>query len=212
LLGRTGSYAQLHYVGDTTDPERGKFYGDVNAKLTEVSTELLFFELELNRIDDAALEKAMQVPALDHYRPWIENLRKEKPYQLEDKLEQLFLEKSQTGFSAFNRLYDETMAGLSFEVNGEKLSLEPALNLLQDKDEAKRKAGAEALARTFKENLRLFTLTTNTPPRPRDFDAGAASRISPMRGIWPTGSSRKWWRLGRGGARRLPSSAPAITG
>ena len=168
LLGRTGSYAQLHYVGDTTDPKRGKFYGDVNAKLTEVSTELLFFELELNRIDDAALEKAMRVPALNHYRPWIENLRKEKPYQLEDKLEQLFLEKSQTGFSAFNRLYDETMAGLSFEVNGEKLSLEPALNLLQDKDEAKRKAGAEALARTFKENLRLFTLTTNTLSKDRE--------------------------------------------
>ena len=168
LLGRTGSYAQLHYVGDTTDTKRGKFYGDANAKLTEVSTELLFFELELNRIDGAALEQGMQVPALNHYRPWIENLRKEKPYQLEDKLEQLFLEKSQTGFSAFNRLYDETMAALRFEVNGEKLSLEPALNLLQDKDEAKRKAGAEALARTFKENLRLFALVTNTLSKDRE--------------------------------------------
>ncbi len=168
LLGRIGSYAQLHYVGDTTDAKRGKFYGDVNARLTEISTDLLFFELELNRIDDAALAKAMQVPALNHYRPWIDNLRKEKPYQLEDKLEQLFLEKSQTGFSAFNRLFDETMAALRFEIDGEKLSLEPALNLLQDKDEAKRKAGAEALARTFKENLRLFTLTTNTLSKDRE--------------------------------------------
>lgn len=61
LLGRTGSYAQLHYVGDTADPERGQFYGNVSAKLTEISTLLLFFELELNRIDDAALERAMQV-------------------------------------------------------------------------------------------------------------------------------------------------------
>ena len=168
LLGRTGSYAQLYYVGDTTDAARGKFYGDVNARLTEVSTELLFFELELNRIDDAALAKAMQVPGLDHYRPWIDNLRKEKPYQLEDKLEQLFLEKSQTGFSAFNRLFDETMAALRFEVNGEKLSLEPTLNLLQDKDEAKRKTGAEALAKTFQENLRLFTLVTNTLSKDRE--------------------------------------------
>ncbi|MGQ0486197.1 MAG: M3 family oligoendopeptidase [Hyphomicrobiales bacterium] len=162
LLGRTGSYAQLYYVGDTTDAGRAKFYGDVNAKLTDISTELLFFELELNRIDDAALELAMQTPALNHYRPWIENLRKEKPYQLDDKLEQLLLEKSQTSFSAFNRLFDETMAALRYEVNGEKLSLEPTLNLLQDKDEAKRRAGAEALAKTFEENLRLFTLVTNT--------------------------------------------------
>ncbi|MBI2718262.1 MAG: M3 family oligoendopeptidase [Rhizobiales bacterium] len=162
LLGKVGSFAQLHYVGNTTDPTRAKFYGDISAKLTEISTLLLFFELELNRIDDAVLAKAMEVPALAHYRPWIDNLRMEKPYQLEDRIEELFLEKSQTGAAAFNRLFDETMAALRFEVDGEKLTLEPTLNLLQDKDEAKRKAGAEALAKIFGENLRLFTLVTNT--------------------------------------------------
>src|SRR3990170_252471 len=168
LLGRTGSYAQLYYVGDTTDAARGKFYGDVSAKHTDISTLLLFFELELNRIDDAALEKAMQEPGLNHYRPWIENLRKEKPYQLDDKIEELFLEKSQTSYSAFNRLFDETMAGLSFDVDGQSLAIEPTLNLLQNPDEAKRKAGAMALAKTFKENLRLFTLITNTLAKDKD--------------------------------------------
>ena len=168
LLGRSGSYAQLYYVGDTTDAARGKFYGDVSSKLTDISTQLLFFELELNRIDDAALEKAMQVPALGHYRPWIENLRKEKPYQLEDKLEELFLEKSQTSYSAFNRLFDETMAALRFEVDGEQLAIEPALNLMQSPDEAKRRAGSAALAKTFTENLRLFTLITNTLAKDKD--------------------------------------------
>ncbi|HUQ38221.1 MAG TPA: M3 family oligoendopeptidase [Aestuariivirga sp.] len=168
LLGRTGSYSQLYYVGDTTDAARGKFYGDVSSKQTEISTQLLFFELELNRIDDAALEKAMQVPALNHYRPWIENLRKEKPYQLDDKLEELFLEKSQTGYGAFNRLFDETMADLRFEVDGQSLAIEPTLNLLQSPDEVKRKAGAMALAQTFKENLRLFTLITNTLAKDKD--------------------------------------------
>jgi oligoendopeptidase F len=168
LLGRTGSYAQLYYVGDTTDSKRGKFYGDVSAKLTEISTLLLFFELELNRIEDAALEKAMEVPALAHYRPWIENLRKEKPYQLDDKLEELFLDKSQTSAAAFNRLFDETMAGLRFEVDGETLTLEPTLNLMQNPDEAKRKAGSEALAKTFGEKLKLFTLITNTLAKDKD--------------------------------------------
>jgi len=168
LLGRTGSYAQLYYVGDTTDSQRGKFYGDVSAKLTEISTLLLFFELELNRIADAALETAMQVPALAHYRPWIENLRMEKPYQLDDKLEELFLEKSQTSAAAFNRLFDETMAALRFEVDGETLTLEPTLNLMQNPDEAKRKAGALALAKTFGENIKLFTLITNTLAKDKD--------------------------------------------
>jgi oligoendopeptidase F len=162
LIGRVGSYAQLHYVGNTTDPARAKFFGDVNSRLTEISTLLLFFELELNRIDDAAMAEKLKVPALAHYQPWIDNLRMEKPYQLDDKLEELFLEKSQTASGAFNRLFDETMAGLRFVVNGETLALEPTLNLLQDKDEARRRAGAEALAKTFAENLRLFTLITNT--------------------------------------------------
>jgi oligoendopeptidase F len=162
LIGRTGSYAQLYYVGDTTESSRSKFYGDVNSKITDISSGLLFFELEMNLIDDAALEKAMEVPALAHYRPWIENLRMERPYQLDDKTEQLFLEKSQTGFGAFNRLFDETMAALRFNVNGEDLTLEPTLNLMQSPDEALRKAGSLALAKTFGENVKLFTLVTNT--------------------------------------------------
>src|SRR5262245_9829947 len=162
LMGRLGSYAQLVYAGDTTDPVRAKFYGDVQDRLTTASTHTLFFTLELNRIDDDALERAMQDPALGHYRPWIEDVRKEKPYQLEDRVEQLFHEKSVTGYSAFNRLFDETMASLRFKVAGKSLAIEPTLNLLVDPDGKKRRAAAEALAKTFGENLRVFTLITNT--------------------------------------------------
>ncbi|MBK1867831.1 M3 family oligoendopeptidase [Aestuariivirga sp. YIM B02566] len=162
LLGRAGSYAQLYYVGDTTDPARAKFYGDASAKLTNISTVLLFFELELNKIADDDLAEKLKVPALAHYRPWIDNLRMEKPYQLDDKIEELFLEKSQTGYSAWNRLFDESLAEMRFTVDGEELSLEPTLTLMMHPDETKRKAGAEALAQTFKKNLRLFTHITNT--------------------------------------------------
>src|SRR5215831_8408383 len=90
LAGRLGSYAGLVHAGDSVDPAISKFYGDVSERLTAASTHLLFFALELNRIDDAVLEGAMQTAELAYYRPWIEDLRKEKPYQLEDKLEQLF--------------------------------------------------------------------------------------------------------------------------
>ena len=162
LLGRTASYAQLYYVGDTTDSVRAKFYGDVNNKLTEISSLLLFFELELNQIDEEVLKALMADPSLAHYKPWIDNLRFEKPYQLDAKTEQLFLEKSQTAAGAFNRLFDETMAGLKFNVDGEELSLEPTLNLMQHHDEAKRKAGAEAIAKTLGANIKLFSLITNT--------------------------------------------------
>src|SRR5215813_5875169 len=161
-LGRLISYASLVYAGNTTDPLRAKFYGDVQERITAASLHLLFFTLELNRIDDAQLETAMRDPALGHYRPWIEDVRKEKPYQLEERVEELFHEKSVTTYSAWNRLFDETIAALRFEIGGESLAIEPTLNLLQDSDGKKRKAAAEALAKTFKENLRPFSLITNT--------------------------------------------------
>ncbi len=168
LVGRVGSYAQLYYVGDTTDAARGKFYGDVSDKLTALSTDILFFELELNRIGDEALAGAMKDRSLAHFKPWIDNLRMEKPYQLEDKIEQLFLEKSQTSAGAFNRLFDETMAGLRFQVDGEELTLEPTLNLMQSPDREKRKAGSLALSKVFGDNVKLFTLITNTLAKDKD--------------------------------------------
>jgi oligoendopeptidase F len=161
-LGRVMSYASLRYAGNTTDTAVAKFYGDMQERITTASLHLLFFTLELNRIDDATLEAALADPALGHYRSWVEDVRKEKPYQLEDRVEKLFHEKSVTGYSAWNRSYDETIASLRFKIGGKPLSIEPALNMLQDADGAKRKAAAQALAKTFKANLRPFTLITNT--------------------------------------------------
>jgi oligoendopeptidase F len=162
LAGRLGSYAGLVHAGDSLDPAISKFYGDVSERLTAASTHLLFFALELNRIDDAVIERAMQAPELGHYRPWIEDLRKEKPYQLEDRVEQLFHEKSQSGYAAWNRLFDQTISTLRFKVGAKELAIEPTLNLLQDRDGKKRKVAAEALAKTFKGNERTFALVTNT--------------------------------------------------
>ena len=163
-LGRLGSYAGLRYAANQADPERAKFYGDVNEKLTAMWTDLLFLELELNQIDEAVLEAALEHPELSRYRPWFEDLRKEKPYQLSEEIERLFTEKSQTGAGSLNRLFNETMSSLKFDVDGaaEPLGLEATLNLMSEQDGKKRQAGAEALAKVFKDNLRLFTLITNT--------------------------------------------------
>jgi oligoendopeptidase F len=161
-FGRLGSYAGLLRSGDVDDPAIAKFSGDVQERITAASIHLLFFELELNRVDDAALDAAMKDPALGHYRPWLDDVRKEKPYQLEDRVEQLFHEKSMTAYSAWNRQFDELIASLRFKIGGKELAIEPALNFMVDPDGAKRKAAAQALAKTFKENLRPFALITNT--------------------------------------------------
>lgn len=164
LMGRLGSYAGLLYAADQSDPARAKFFGDTSERLTNISNDLIFFELELNKIEDADLAEALKHPALARYKPWFDDLRKEKPHQLDEKLEQLFHEKSQTSRGAWDRLFNETMAALRFPVEGEPepLPLEPTLNLLTNAAESRRRAGAETLAKVFKDNLRLFTLITNT--------------------------------------------------
>ncbi len=162
-LGRLISYAGLIYAGDSSQPANAKFYGDVQERLTNAGSHLLFYPLELNLLsDDAIASAAKSSDKLRHYLPWLTDLRLDKPYQLEDRIERLFLEKSSTGASAFNRLFDETMSSLRFEVDGEKQAIEPTLNLLQHKSGDVRKSASDALIVTFKDNLRLFTLITNT--------------------------------------------------
>lgn len=164
LTGKLGSFSGLYYVLNQTDPARAKFNADISEALTKLYTDLIFFELELNQIDDAVIDEALKHASLKRYKPWFDDLRKEKPHQLDEKIETLFTEKSQTSRAAWNRLFDETMSSLRFQVKGykEPLSLEPTLNFLSDADEKKRKAASEALSKVFKANLPLFTRITNT--------------------------------------------------
>jgi oligoendopeptidase F len=162
LTGRIMAYASLLYASDTSSPTIAKFYGDAQERVTALAGDVLFFELELNRLDDAKLETAMAAPALGHYRPWLEDIRKEKPHQLADDLERLFLDKSVSAAAAWNRLFDETMAALRFDFEGESLTLEPLLAKLMDPDAKIRETAANALALTLGANLRLFTLIINT--------------------------------------------------
>lgn len=162
LLGKLMSYAGLVYSSDTTDETRAKFYGDTRERLTNASGDLLFFGLELNRVDDGTMDAAKAREPLSRYAPWIDDLRREKPFQLEDRIEKLFLEKSVTANAAWDRLFDETIASLRFTVQGERLSLEPTLNKLQDADGTVRKEAAGAVSEVLRANLRVFTLITNT--------------------------------------------------
>src|SRR5262249_7314955 len=128
LLGRVTSYAGLLHAGDTVDPARAKFYADVQERVTAASTHLLFFTLELNRLADPKPEAAMQDGPMPNYRRCLKDIRREKAYHLEDRVEQLFHEKSVTPYSAWNRLFDETIASLRFKVDAKSLPIEPTLN------------------------------------------------------------------------------------
>jgi oligoendopeptidase F len=170
-LGRVMSFAGLRYQQDTLDPARAKQLGDLQTAVADITAPLVFFTLELNRIDDAALAaKIAESPALARWRPWLDRIRAFRPHQLSDELERYEHDRSVVGASAWVRLYDETTAALTFDVAGERLPLEAALNRLSDVDRARRETAAHALAKGFRENLRLFTLIMNTLVKEKEIE------------------------------------------
>ena len=162
ILGRLASYASLLFAGDSTDPVIAQFYQTVNERVTTISSDLLFFTLELNRLDDAVLDRKLADPVLARYRPWLRDLRVFRPHQLADDLEKLLHEKEITGHSAWNRLFDETIAAMRVPLGGEDLTISGVLNKMSDRDRSVREAAGKAIGEAFNQNLRLFSLITNT--------------------------------------------------
>ena len=162
VLGRAMSYAQLIFAGDAQDAANGRFYQTVQERVTAISSHLVFFTLELNRLEDRVLEaKFADGAALRRWRPWLRDLRVFRPHQLSDELEKLLHEKEVTGRSAWNRLFDETIAGMTVRVAEEELTVSAALNRLSDRDRSVRAAAAAGVSEAFGSRVRLFSLITN---------------------------------------------------
>ncbi len=162
LLGRLMSYAQLLYNTDLSNAETGRFYQSVQEKVTAASSQLLFFTLEINDIDEAEMKAKLEDPDLARYAPWLRDRRAFRPYQLAEQLERLLHEKYVSGRAAWTRLFDETMAALRFPLDGKMVTESQILNKLSDKSEATRKKAAKSLSSVLGDNLRLFAQVTNT--------------------------------------------------
>ncbi|MEM1430758.1 MAG: M3 family oligoendopeptidase [Pseudomonadota bacterium] len=171
IAGRVMSYADLLYYQNTTDGGRAKFMSDIHQKVTDDTTPLVFFTLEINRLEDAHLGALFDANAdLARYRPVFDRLRAMKPYQLSDEMEKFLHDQSVVGAAAWNRLFDETVAALEFDVAGERHGLEAATNFLLDKDRAKREEAARALSRVFQENAKLFARVHNTLAKEKEIE------------------------------------------
>jgi len=170
ILGRAGSFAQLLHSGNMSDPLVGRFYQSISERTTRISTDLIFFTLELNRLEDAVLEAKFKDGALAKWRPWLRDLRVWRPHQLSDEVERLLHEKYVAGRAAWNRLFDETMAGLRYPFEGKELTSAEMLNRFTDRDPKVRAAAAAAFAKVMGDNVRLFALITNTLAKDKEIE------------------------------------------
>ena len=171
ISGRIMSFAGLRYYQITTDANRAKFIADMQGQITDFSTPLVFFSLEMNCLNDDVLQKMLASNAdLARYKPVLDRMRAMKPYQLSNEMEKFLHDQSVVGATAWNRLFDETCAALEFDVDGQILNLEGTANLLSDPDRSTRQKAAEAFAKTLRENLTLFARITNTLAKEKEIE------------------------------------------
>jgi oligoendopeptidase F len=171
--GRIMSFAGLRYYQNTMDSDRAKFMADMQDTITNSTTPLVFYGLEFNRLDEGHLTGLLAENAdLARYKPVFDRMRAMRPHQLSDELETFLHDASVVGASAWNKLFDETMAGLMFSVAGEEedLNLEATLNLLTDSDRAKREAAARALAAVFDKHVKLFARVHNSLAKEKEIE------------------------------------------
>ena len=168
IAGRIMSFAGLRYYQQTTDGARAKFMSDCQEKITNYTTPLVFFTLELNRLEDDHLAGLLeQNRDLARYAPVFRRIRAMKDHQLSDELEKFLHDLGVVG-DAWERLFDETIAGLHFEVDGEEMGIEATLNLLTEQDRAKREAASRELARVFQDNIKTFARVHNTQAKEKE--------------------------------------------
>ena len=170
LLGKLGSYASLLFAKNMTDPSRAQFYQNTQEKITNLSSQVLFFTLAINKISDKEMSAKLASKKLAHYQPWLRDLRSFRPYQLSDELEKLLHEKYVSGRAAWNRLFDETIAGLRFPFGKEMLTEPQIFEKMSSTDALVRKKAALSIGGVFKEKAPLFALITNTLAKDKEIE------------------------------------------
>ena len=185
VAGRIMSFAGLRYYQNTVDAGRAKFMSDCQDKITAYTTPLVFFFFVFNRIEDKVyLELFAANDDIARYKPVFDRMRAMRPHQLSDEMERFLHDQSTVGASAWNKLFDETMAGLEFTVEGEAapLNLEATLNLLSEPERGKREAAARALAGVFGQHVKLFARIHNTLAKEKEIEDRWRKMPSPQAG------------------------------
>jgi len=157
---KLGNYAFLIYATNMNNEEIVQFYQGINEKLTEISSNLIFFTNEINSLSEEKFLKL--VSGSGRYENWLINIRRFKDHQLDEKSEQIFLDKNLTANSSWVRFFEEQINDLKFDIKDKQLNSSDALNLLSDHDAETRKEAAGSIESVFKNNSKIFTFITNT--------------------------------------------------
>ncbi|MBS3781229.1 MAG: M3 family oligoendopeptidase [Candidatus Thermoplasmatota archaeon] len=164
-INKISSFASLYHAMDTQDPDRGALLQRVEQKKSEVKNKLIFFELEWQSLSEEEAEGYLESEELEHYESYLNNWRRYTPYMLSEQEEQIIESLQNTAKEAFKRLFDQTIGDITveFEVEEEshEMVLDQALSVLYEEDREKRKAAADAVTESLKEENKLLNFIFN---------------------------------------------------
>jgi oligoendopeptidase F len=160
LGDKLGNYAFLIYATNMNETKIVQFYQDINEKLTELSSDLIFFTNEINATEEN--DFSLLLDGSGKYKNWLSNLRRYKDHQLDEKSEKILLDKNLTAHSSWVRFFEEKINELRFSIDGKDLNSSDALNQLSDHDPETRKKAAQSIESVFQKNVKTFTFITNT--------------------------------------------------
>ena len=162
LITKAGYFAHLDYVTNMADPTRAALVARLTEKGAALNTQLLFFGLEIAELPDDAAESLLASPELERWDHWVRALRKYRPYLLSEAEEKILTEKSVSGVSAWDRLYEELLGALKVEIDGTEVVFEEAMSKLYSPDRGERRNAAESVTRALEPGLRTRTFIFNT--------------------------------------------------
>jgi oligoendopeptidase F len=182
-LGRAGSWVSLRFSVDTSDPARGAAMQKFQEQATELSTRLIFLELEWAEVPEAKASVLLESAELDFCRYYLESARRYRPHLLTEPEEKILAEKDVTSSSAWSRLFDELTSAVVVDLPDGPTSLEQGLSRLGSPDRAERQIAADAVTAALEPGLRTRAYVFNTlmadkstDDRLRSYSSWVASR------------------------------------
>lgn len=166
-LHKIGTHSSLIFATNMEDAEISRYNSSISDEFTEIFSSLIFFTLELSKVNDVKIQNWMNDKNCSKWEPYLKVLRKRNPYLLDPLVEEMLIEKSATGRSAWVRLFDETSASLRFPFKEGELSEAEILNLLSDPDPNNRKLAGKSLSNILEKNKRVFSMILNVISRDR---------------------------------------------
>lgn len=161
-LGRAGSWVSLRFSVDTSDPARGAAMQKFQEQATELSTRMIFLELEWAEVPEARASVLLAADELAFCRYYLESARRYRPHLLTESEEKILAEKDITSSSAWSRLFDELTSVIEVDLPEGPASLEQGLSRLGSPDREQRRVAAEAVTAALEPGLRTRAYVFNT--------------------------------------------------